>query len=934
MAKALAVLFFSWQLFFSYLPASAGYLKTADYLCDVGRSFISQGRYEEALEEFKRALIADPDCKSAKRYIESLNIILNKENTKKHEALRKEATVSSAAPLPAKKASSKPVASPSKSVIVEPQAAAVIYPEVKPNPGMKISSEKHFSFNTIKLSEYNAIEGKPLEIEQGSLFFVEVDNLKRFLVTEPMVLEAVRKENNIIQVLAKEIGYAYLHIWDDAGRKTLEFLVLAPKPKYESLEEKMRQQEEGLDNFKLSYSLDWSSFETGRRFDSLNRSEYSYMHNLGMWGVTPYGDVDAALTVNRFDNNTAEASHYTLGLTNGQFGPFKGFSLRAFDIFDFPPNFSNMSYSGTPLRGGYVYSPAFNNRLNYTVFYGRENNIPYGNISPELTQAKDVYVQGVNVGLAPTPMQYYNINLVRGWGKDRDIDLNPYGYDLSGEWKLNKWQIRQETAFDSETFANLSSFRYADIKTTFNAELRDVSKKFKSITSDGWMQGERGSSFTATFRPDDKTDIYSFLDIYQDRLYPDSGNPDRLNEDFNLSLNYRFNRTTSGRVNYLLQNELGRISAYRYQNADLGFSHNFKPRDLSLSWAYFHQEYTNYSNPASDYINERLFAGLRFNLIGNIYYYANKEFNFLNDVYNSQYTYPNAFETGLDYRYHIFRTPFSGSFRLTYRDEEDTQSDLSFLTGEDYLEGYTELIYRPQIDTEIYSSMRMRNVWAENPRAQKRYEVNFNAGLRYLWDTGLSWQASGTVEGYVFKDLNSDGIMDRAEAPVEGIKVWLGKNRQAVTDLFGYFCFKSAKGKKTAVSIDTGTIPQGFVLTVPASQQVSIAHNKTSRIDFGIASRSEISGYVFEDIDHDGQLSKTDLGIRGVVLILNGNQKRTTDLSGRYVFSSVAPGEYSLELDLEKLPVYYLPKVPLIKKIKLFEGAAYYYNIPVERNAE
>ena len=75
----------------------------------------------------------------------------------------------------------------------------------------------------------------------------------------------------------------------------------------------------------------------------------------------------------------------------------------------------------------------------------------------------------------------------------------------------------------------------------------------------------------------------------------------------------------------------------------------------------------------------------------------------------------------------------------------------------------------------------------------KHIEANFNAGIRFLWDTGINWQAVGDIEGYVFKDLNSDGIMERDKPPVEGIKVWLGKNRSTVTDIFGYYKFKNVR---------------------------------------------------------------------------------------------------------------------------------------------
>jgi hypothetical protein len=210
-------------------------------------------------------------------------------------------------------------------------------------------------------------------------------------------------------------------------------------------------------------------------------------------------------------------------------------------------------------------------------------------------------------------------------------------------------------------------------------------------------------------------------------------------------------------------------------------------------------------------------------------------------------------------------------------------------------------------------------------------EADFNAGMRYLWDTGFHWDPVGNIEGYVFKDLNSDGLRQRDEAPVQGIKVWLGKNKSCVTDVFGYYKFKGVRARKAYVTLDTSTLPSGFVLTVPVTQEAGIVNTRSLKLDFGIISRSEINGFVFEDIDDNGEFSANDKGIQGVTIILEDGTKVTTDGSGKYSFPHVSAGEHTIALDLESLPIYYLPKTALTKKITLFEGVCYIYNIPLKR---
>jgi hypothetical protein len=253
------------------------------------------------------------------------------------------------------------------------------------------------------------------------------------------------------------------------------------------------------------------------------------------------------------------------------------------------------------------------------------------------------------------------------------------------------------------------------------------------------------------------------------------------------------------------------------------------------------------------------------------------------------------------------------------------------MSGEDYIEGYSEFTYRPSPDKEAYCSSRIRNVWADNPSVAKRIEADFSAGMRYVWDTGIRWEAVGNIDGYIFKDLNADGLRQRDEPPVEGIKIWLGKDKSQVTDILGYYKFSQVKAKKAYVNIDVTTIPPGFVLTVPVTQEVAITHHQTIRVNFGIASRSEIMGMVFEDIDGDGQFSLKDTGIKGAVLILEDGIQAVTDYTGRYFFRNLATGKHALKLDLNSLPPNYLPKVPIFKEIELFEGVSYNYNIPLKK---
>ena len=143
------------------------------------------------------------------------------------------------------------------------------------------------------------------------------------------------------------------------------------------------------------------------------------------------------------------------------------------------------------------------------------------------------------------------------------------------------------------------------------------------------------------------------------------------------------------------------------------------------------------------------------------------------------------------------------------------------------------------------------------------------------------------------------------------------------------------RGTKANISIDTATLPGGYVVTVPVMQETTIANLGVRRVDFGIISRCEMSGFIFEDTNNDGEFNpKTDKPVRGVILKLEDGRNALSDANGRYSMINLSPGPHTVTVDLKSVPVYYLPKIAVSKKITLFEGVEYFYNVPLKRVQE
>jgi len=924
------------------------YTQVSEYLCEIGIKFYRQGRYEEALHEFRKALISEPNFEPALKYIRLIEQNTLPAATAEEKiplSLRIEQAVPSKEAISTYKETIKEyidLAQPKKELPVVPLQVGL--PEAVP-PGtvslpvqpthIKLPKKEEVPYQplTIVLDENFKDVRQPIEIEEDRDLLVVGKNIRRFLVTQPDILSVEKENPDQLRITGTQVGYTYVHIWDDNGRWTLEFFGSLPKSTGLTVAEKMRLDAERADTFKVRYILGWNSYETGRRADSLNRQSYSWYHSVSVNGATPYGKIDSTAVV-RSLRETTDLTHFTLGLSEGSWGDFKDFSLRG---FNFSPGFSNLALSGDvpSLRGVSAKSSAFNKKLYYNLFWGREGGGRFGNLSPGLTKIKNSFLNGADIRYYPHDALDFGFSVVHGYGRERPGYLNHYAYDVNANWALGDWRMGYEIGHDTETFAHLFRGSYHQPDLNFTYELRNIDKDYLTITGETWRRGELGGLFTLRFSPTEKWNISNRLDVYQDRLFPALDNDNRWNQNYDLDARYEIDPSASLRFAYTLQNQLGELSQSRYQSPQVGINKTFHfIRNIGTYLTYRHQDNKNYSGSSLDYMNDNISSGIRFSLIGNLYYFFNQQWNWLQDKYTGEHSRPHVYDTGLDFTSQVFDSPFYQNVRFMYRDEEDTASNLSFLSGQDYIEGYTELSYRPTPDKEAYCSARVRNVWAEKPSVVKRLEADFNAGMRYTWDTGKRWEAVGSIDGYVFKDLNSDGLRQRDEAPVEGVRLWLGKDISAVSDMFGYFKFSTIKGQKAFVVMDANTIPVGYVLTTPQTQAAGISQGRTTSLYFGLVSRSEISGIVYFDVDGDGTYTSMDKGIKNVVLRLDDSKTAKTDAEGRYSFTNISIGEHTLALDINSLPLDYLPQVPLVKTIGLFENITYLYNIPLKKIKE
>lgn len=940
----------------------------SDMLCKLGIKFYQEGRYDEALVEFKKSLMVEPGYRPALRYIQMLQDVSRETSPDLSEISKADYVYEQEKAQSVNKERPDPSAIKVESIAraslrVQKNKSAVRIKTLQSLDPTEIIQQEFISDQIITkkktvgqskaVMQGNSAEKsgaslppivlplddnfsrvlQPVSIGKGASFIITGKNIRRYLVTQPEILIVKQTSPNELLVTGKDVGPTYMHVWDDNDRWTIDWMGIFSTPEGLTYDELMRQGEEKARNFILKYNLDWYSFYGGSKAKDLSRSYYSYSHDIGIVGETPYGILDSSVTARKVRASTVFPS-YTIGLSRGHFLTFEDFNIRG---LYYSPLFNNLTFPGATLYGGMFESPIFTKKLRYHVFWGREGGGTFGDLAPGISQRRDSFLNGINVVFKPDDNQTHAFSYIHGYGKQRSDDLEPNGYDVLSDYGIGKhWRVGYQVGFDSDHLGYFLNTRYTVPKFSLINQFRDVDKNFRTMIGTPSYMGEMGNLLTMAFRPNEKLSVDSSMDIFRDRLFPAEDDNDRWNEDFNINANYQFDTNTSFNGSYVLQNELGRLSQVRYQSTGIGLTRTFKNlRNLYVFVDYHHQNSQSYSSPLSSYYNEKITAGLRFRLINQFFFFYNSDYNMLKQRYTGICSQPNAWESGVDYTSQIGSSPFYGTFRLIYREEAGANSPLSFLSGENYVENYSSISYRPTESTELYGSWRVRKVWPYNRDLDRRVEADFNAGMRLLWDTGIRWDAVGTIDGYVFRDLNSDGLRQRDEPPVENVRVWLGNDKSEITDLFGYYRFRGVRGTKANISIDTDTLPVGYVVTVPVIQETTIANLGVRRLDFGIISRCEMSGFIFEDSNGDGEFnSKIDKSVKGVMVKLEDGRQAVSDPNGRYSMINLTPGLHTVTIDLKSVPVYYLPRIAVSKKITLFEGVEYFYNVPLKRVKE
>ncbi|MBF0122833.1 MAG: pilus assembly protein N-terminal domain-containing protein [Candidatus Omnitrophica bacterium] len=782
------------------------------------------------------------------------------------------------------------------------------------------------SVETISLVDVMKGGARPgVLIDLWAALKLEGQNIQRFLVMDPAVVEAKIVTKNQIQINALKRGTTFIHIWDDAGRSTINVDVIIPQPSGEDLVQ-LPTKSEHARPFRVVYATDWGSYYYGDNIPNLERRSLSVQQSIGVDGETPYGDFDASGGFSGYGKEMYSTT-YTMGLTGVPIPGTTNFNVR---IFDDMRHLSSLTLPGVRLRGGFIDTNLFKDTLGVSLTQGRFQPSFFSYFGGS-GRSRKAYIDALGLTLYPNdPDNQISLNYARDYGPEREDYLTKQAFSLEGRKKIDKFRLSGEVARDDHYVSSLSGIHWADDSVRTGVNFRNINKNFTTVTNAPSGLGEIGATWTgdATW---EKLSANAALDVFQDKLNPSLNNPQALNYDTSAHVRVPLNEAVAVDVNGHYIDNPGQASPRRFQSGDGRVSANFdvwggREGTVFTGGAVQRSRYA-YSAP-SEYDRCSLISGVQVPLAKGLDCYANYEYSWLFEPYSGLHSNPNVMNAGMNYNRELTRK-MAGNFGIAYRNEDDMRGTNSFLAGEDSLMFSSGLSFTPVNDVNVFLDGRLRNVWAQIPDNPSYNDLDLRIGMRMALGTSFYWDPKGGISGFVFKDKDGDGRFTiRQDEGIPGVKVKVG-DQEVVTDEKGWYRAE-VRSKKVTVTPALETIAPGFVFSTPASAEVDIFQGISKRVDFGLTTQSGIYGVVFVDKNGNGAPDKDDQFVGRVMFSLDGTVKQISDSRGAYFFKNVSPGKHTLVVDMRSLPIEFIPLVKLKIEVNVAEGTTYISHIPLK----
>ncbi|MBF0484319.1 MAG: hypothetical protein HQL25_06395 [Candidatus Omnitrophica bacterium] len=941
------VIIFASTLFMLYaLPAHSEYSLVYKYLLEEGKNYLGQKKYFKALDSFNKAKSIEPSANEPQELIELIQSINGKEEISvekpventvakilesyekktvyvdREAALKKalDAAENSQVPTAVSKfgataASDVKSATPEVKVVSSPESKVISAPaSVKVTKTIMLDDALWQSMPKIAMT---------LEFDKSYIF--EGRNIQKFLALTPGVIEVSKIDINRLGVKAL-FGKTLLYIWDEKGRWNLDINTIIPVD-----QTAQRKQEQALSKsepFKLYTSIDWNTVFSGRKEADMRRQSLQYVYANNITGETPYGFLDMALTTTQ-NNEEADPSYYTIGLSRGSLGLINNYNLR---VFDGQGGFSDLSAPLQSLRGYFANVKMLESLVEFSYFRGKDlGTFGVFNGLSASTEG-DNYTEGARIKLFPDKDNNVAFNFARGFGQGRMATLPDRVMSVEGQVRtFDHWLSRGEIGYDENHTAASVGTRYSTDLTKLNLSFYNIHPEYQNTAGFPAYNGEIAGLLDWNWRPSDNVYLSSNLNLYNNLAYPNPDNENGVNIDTSTILDtpFIYDGQMETAVSYSNNpQEISPRTNFQYSNR---YSKRFPiwgQRQINTFIQGLYQVSRSDSGGVSEYDRYSTSVGYDLPVLDNLNQFSNMEFSWIETKGIKTWASPSVFTSGFYYT-HNFSDHLSGSANAYYRDEQNTEGVNSFLSGQDSLNTGVSASFNPSPDFQIYFDSRFSNVWAESNNSDPYREIALRGGVRTSLESPFSWTPLAKIEGYVYKDNNANGSREFDEPGVSGVKIQLGK-KTLISDAKGFYSTK-IRAKHATAEVLVDTIPAGYILSTPGNVQLTLTGYKTQMANFGLSTNTGIFGIVFLDLNDNKKPDRGEEFIPGVKIYLDKKSSVKSDQNGTFVFQGVSKGEHMLKIDINSIPLEYIPSVSLQKTFSLQEGSTFVFYIPLKK---
>jgi hypothetical protein len=761
-----------------------------------------------------------------------------------------------------------------------------------------------------------------LELVIGELIQMDVLGLTRALAGDPSIVTAEIVGPSRLQIRGISPGRSFVHAWGTGGRRTWVVRVVyehflperreAPPSPEAELWERSRPLE-------ILYGVTYENVRRGQNFEDGDRDTTNLLsHNISPSAESPIGDLSGSWTYSRA-NERQDVDSWWASLTDGHIGPLQRFDATVGDISTpFRPSFAVPTIG---YRGGTV---AYRGLVPWTAtaLWGESRSGVFA--TPTTEQPRDAFITGGGLGYYERPWSITSLYLA-GYGDGRVEQASDYVADVYSELEvLPPLLLKGEAAVADEDYGIEAGSEWDTRRAHLDVTYRQIEKDFQTLTGPGGGQGELGVRMSGSLELTPRVLLGGNGDVYQTELFPNPDEPDAWNTDFSGTIDWEATMLTRLSAGGGIRRTPGLFAPSRDSNWAAGIGQRIPLRRfvpvldvLDTSASFLHQESQSTTTPDLSFESETLTLGAVLPLRWGFTADASFDRSWLTEVDSDSRSQPQRFSAGLSH-YSSLGEHVELRGRTGFERQEDTGALLSRLSGQDRAIGEAGITLRPWKSARLFTDGRVELIQFESG-AEDQVEFGIFTGASVLLDTGIRLDPATSVRGVVYRDLNGDGVRQPEEAGVAGVRVVAGIANRAKTNKEGRFSFWRVAGKAVPIALDLKTLPRGYRLTTPRVHVIRPSEQGRQFLEFGVISRGEVRGRIFQDVDGDRKESAQDRGVAGVVVQIDG-QSAQTDRSGWFDVRELPAGAYAVSLRLNSLPIQYVPTVPTSQKVEVQEG--------------